>query len=99
MQLAVGRSEHETIRPVSLYDFSVKEKYTLVSGAEASHCRFVDYAPYVFARLRAHFGVANDDYVRSIGPGNMLSNLMLGSLSSLAELGRWGGLCCCCCCY
>lgn len=53
-------------------------------------CRFIDYAPFVFQNLREHFGIRNEDYVHSIGPGNMLSNLMLGSLSSLSELGSEG---------
>jgi len=44
----------------------------------------------VFHKLREHFGIKSEDYVHSIGPGNMLSNLMLGSLSSLAELGSEG---------
>eukprot|EP00514_Thraustochytrium_sp_LLF1b_P008030 CAMPEP_0184536578 /NCGR_PEP_ID=MMETSP0198_2-20121128/16509_1 /TAXON_ID=1112570 /ORGANISM="Thraustochytrium sp., Strain LLF1b" /LENGTH=939 /DNA_ID=CAMNT_0026929719 /DNA_START=584 /DNA_END=3400 /DNA_ORIENTATION=+ len=60
------------------------------SDISGRSCRFVDYAPVVFAKLREHFGINNEDYVQSIGPGNMLSNLMLGSLSSLAELGSEG---------
>jgi len=60
------------------------------SDRSGRSCRFVDYAPVVYCKLREHFGIGNEDYVHSIGPGNMLSNLMLGSLSSLAELGSEG---------
>lgn len=107
--MAVGRSAAEASRPISVFDFSVKEKYTLVAGAKIKKvskmkipnddinddlsgrsCRFVDYAPFVFSKLREFFGIDNESYVHSIGPGNMLSNLMLGSLSSLAELGSEG---------
>eukprot|EP00516_Mucochytrium_quahogii_P007761 CAMPEP_0203757878 /NCGR_PEP_ID=MMETSP0098-20131031/10738_1 /ASSEMBLY_ACC=CAM_ASM_000208 /TAXON_ID=96639 /ORGANISM=" , Strain NY0313808BC1" /LENGTH=813 /DNA_ID=CAMNT_0050650123 /DNA_START=36 /DNA_END=2477 /DNA_ORIENTATION=- len=109
IQMAVGRSAAEAARPLNVFDFSVKEKYTLVAGAKMGKhaqkgvsskdidadrsgrsCRFVDYAPVVFCKLREHFGIRNESYVHSIGPGNMLSNLMLGSLSSLAELGSEG---------
>ena len=81
--------------------------------------RFIDYAPYVWHRLRQSYGIDDEDYLRSIGsvprahthiptlpsllpilpqvavltppparPGSMLSNLLLGSLSSLSELGE-----------
>lgn len=60
------------------------------SDRSGRSCRFVDYAPLVFAKLREHWGIRNEDYIHSIGPGSMLSNLMLGSLSSLAELGSEG---------
>lgn len=43
-------------------------------------CRFIDYAPFVFQNLREHFGIKDEEYVHSIGPGNMLSNLMLGKI-------------------
>ena len=46
-------------------------------------CRFIDYAPFVFQNLREHFGIKNEQYVHSIGPGNMLSNLMLGEYSNI----------------
>jgi len=110
IQMAVSRSAAEASRPLNVFDFSVKEKYTLVAGSKIGKhssakgfgqkdvdsdrsgrsCRFVDYAPVVYCKLREHFGIKNEDYVHSIGPGNMLSNLMLGSLSSLAELGSEG---------
>lgn len=100
IQMAVGRSAAEAQRPISTFDFHVKEKYTLVAGhhytsrksseAVEKSVRFVDYAPFAFSKLRRHFGIDDDRYVHSIGPGNMLSNLMLGSLSSLAELGTEG---------
>lgn len=99
IQMAVSRSAMEQDRPVSQYDFSVKEKYTLVSSQDSNHkgstggdhrTRFVDYAPFVFAKLREHFHIDHEEYMNSIGPGSMLSNLMLGSLSSLAEMGSEG---------
>ena len=54
------------------------------------HVRFVDYAPFVFRKLREIVGISDEDYVNSIGPANMLSNLILGSLTSLSQLGSEG---------
>jgi len=70
----------------STLEQSVKDVDKLLEG----HCRFVDYAPYVFRRLREMWGISDDDYVNSIGPANMLSNLVLGSLTSLSQLGTEG---------
>merc|ERR1719229_676922 len=47
--------------------------------------RFVDYAPLVFQRIRAKFGIRPDDYLRSVGPEQLLGNMILGNLSSLSE--------------
>lgn len=49
-------------------------------------CRFYDYAPAVFNQIRKMFGIKNDDYLKSIGPETMLTNLIKGNLQSLAEL-------------
>jgi len=54
------------------------------------HVRFVDYAPFVFRKLRELVGISDENYVNSIGPANMLSNLILGSLTSLSQLGSEG---------
>lgn len=40
--------------------------------------RFIDYAPMVFRRLRAHFGIDPGCYMRSVGPDQLLGNLVLG---------------------
>ena len=52
--------------------------------------RFVDYSPFVWRRLRAHFGINDEEYVQSLGPGALISNLVLGSLTGLSELGSEG---------
>jgi len=101
IQLAVNRAQTEGIRPLCSFDFETKEKFTLVPGDHLQHgrqkqhdedrvFRFIDYAPYVWHRLRQSYGIDDEDYLRSIGPGSMLSNLLLGSLSSLSELGSEG---------
>ena len=88
-------------RPVTIFDFHVKEKYTVVAPRRTHPCsrrrrtvtkasRFVDYAPFVFKKLRERFEIKNEDYIDSIGPRTMISSLMLGSLRSLSEHGSEG---------
>ncbi len=49
-------------------------------------CKFFDYAPYVFQEIRTLFGIKTEDYLKSIGPENLLSNLLKGNLTTLTEL-------------
>lgn len=49
-------------------------------------CKFFDYAPFAFHEIRTLFGITTEDYLKSIGPENMLSNLMRGNLTTLTEL-------------
>jgi 1-phosphatidylinositol-4-phosphate 5-kinase len=57
---------------------------------------FLEYAPMVFERIRKSFGVKNDDYLRSVGPEQLVvmnsilmyyfqGDLLFGNLSSLTE--------------
>eukprot|EP00742_Colponemidia_sp_Colp-10_P009217 GILJ01010035.1.p1 GENE.GILJ01010035.1~~GILJ01010035.1.p1 ORF type:complete len:840 (-),score=150.67 GILJ01010035.1:293-2812(-) len=91
IRMAVGRVTSEPARVVIDPDFKMKEKLTLVPRGleDPSHgriVRFIDYAPMIFRRLRETFGIDADSYLSSIGPEQLLANLMLGNLSSLSEL-------------
>jgi 1-phosphatidylinositol-4-phosphate 5-kinase len=44
----------------------------------------------VFQRIRSRFGINQDDYLRSVGPEQLLGNMILGNLSSLSELSSEG---------
>jgi len=46
--------------------------------------------PMVFQRIRSTFGIHHDDYLRSVGPEQLLGNMVLGNLSSLSELSSEG---------
>ncbi|KAL8271037.1 hypothetical protein Esti_005022 [Eimeria stiedai] len=103
IRLAGGRAMSEPHRNVEPYDFVMKEKFSvlpktgMVDRKPASLCavRFIDYAPMVFRRIRAIFGVDSLLYIRSVGPEQLLGNLILGNLSSLSELvseGKSGSL-------
>jgi len=47
---------------------------------------FKDYAPLVFRRVRQLFGISDSDYMLSLGPEQILGELLLGTMGSLSEL-------------
>ena len=49
-------------------------------------CKFFDYAPHVFNEIRNLFGISKESYLRSVGPENLISNLLKGNLNTLREL-------------
>ena len=59
--------------------FNVKDTYILY-----------EYAPYVFDSIRSNSHVDRQAYQKSIGPENMLGNLLLGYLDSMTELASEG---------
>ncbi|CAD8145891.1 unnamed protein product [Paramecium octaurelia] len=52
--------------------------------------QFKDYAPSIFLRIRRQFQISNKDFQRSVGPENLIGNLVFGKLDSLTELGSTG---------
>lgn len=49
-----------------------------------------EYAPYVFSKIRFQIGFDDREYQRSIGPENILGNLLIGNLNSLREIASAG---------
>lgn len=47
---------------------------------------FLDYAPQVFDSIRKKFNVEREDYSKSLGPDQILTNLLTGEFNSLSEL-------------
>jgi len=101
IRLAVGRASFEINRPLTGVDFDVKDKFSIVPqmsnfldsrvSSKVKVTRFIDYAPLVFRKLREELsGISEEDYTRSVGPEQLLGNMVLGSLSSLAELSTEG---------
>ena len=96
IRLAVGRASFEINRPVTSVDFFVKDKFSIVPqlsnildskiSSSIKVTRFIDYAPLVFRKLREEIsGISEAEYTRSVGPEQLLGNMVLGNLSSLAE--------------
>eukprot|EP00923_Selenidium_pygospionis_P011050 GHVN01019247.1.p1 GENE.GHVN01019247.1~~GHVN01019247.1.p1 ORF type:complete len:959 (-),score=151.24 GHVN01019247.1:1516-4392(-) len=93
IRLAAGRVSLEPARRVDNYDFKLKEKFSIipraskgVSGESYEAVRFIDYSPMVFRKMREWFGVGHYDYLKSVGPEQLVGNMVLGNLSSLSEL-------------
>lgn len=49
-------------------------------------CRFYDYAPYIFNSIREMENITPESYLASIGPERLVTGLLTGDVTSLAEL-------------
>lgn len=100
IRMSVGRSKHEIARELQPVDFVMKEKFSIIPrlanifdsavSKRVTMTRFIDYAPMVFQKIRSSFGIHHDEYLRSVGPEQLLGNMVLGNLSSLSELSSEG---------
>ncbi|KAH8739529.1 hypothetical protein FG386_001961 [Cryptosporidium ryanae] len=48
--------------------------------------QFIDYNPMVFRKIREICKISPESYIRSVGPEQLLGNMVLGNLSSMNEL-------------
>ncbi|CRH03040.1 phosphatidylinositol-4-phosphate 5-kinase, putative [Plasmodium relictum] len=56
---------------------------------------FKNYAPIIFKNIRNYYGIKSNEYLTSVGPEQVISNMVLGNLSTLSELlseGKSGSL-------
>lgn len=95
IRMAIGRTQQEIARDIVPIDFNMKEKFSIAPllpshAPNVAFSRFKDYAPIVFARLRASMGISSEAYARSFGPEQLLGNMLLGNLSALSELSSEG---------
>lgn len=56
-----------------------------IENVKASYC-FFDFAPAIFLKIREANGIKNEEYLKSIGPEKVLSNLIKGNINTLSEL-------------
>jgi len=86
-------------RAVKPEDFTAEVKFALprrnvLDPATEPIC-FTDFAPRVFQKLRELHGITEAEYIRSVGPEQLLGHLMFCNLTALAEKiseGRSGAL-------
>ncbi|CAD7927129.1 unnamed protein product [Amoebophrya sp. A25] len=100
IRMAVGRSANEMNRGLQSLDFKMIDKFAIlpnlanimdsVAGENQNYTVFVDYAPFVFRKIRDLRGIQPEHYLRSVGPEQLLANMILGNLSSLSELSSEG---------
>jgi len=95
IHMSAVRAAGEGNRPLSRHDFNVRDKYTLKPESvdpefkrtrSTSDIKFYDYAPRAFHFLRSVWGISPRDYVTSCGPGKILSNLIIGSLTAISRM-------------
>lgn len=46
---------------------------------------FYDIAPRIFSMIRKLYNIHDDDYLKSIGPEQLIGSLLMGKLTSLSE--------------
>ena len=74
----VGQVMMEPNRPLCQNDYTMKEKMTIVNRGASEQsgkqdiCRFIDYAPMVFRKLREVWGISAEEYMLSVGPQQIL---------------------------
>jgi 1-phosphatidylinositol-4-phosphate 5-kinase len=71
-------------RPLRNEDFTIEVKFKLPKFQHES-TTFVDYAPHAFSNIRKKFNISNDFYMLSLGPEQVLGNLLMGNMSTLSE--------------
>ena len=80
LRKAVSNVMAEPNRPLCPSDYTMKEKMTVMppAGKDTSRaCRFVDYAPMVFRKLREIWGVPTKEYMDSVGPQQILRKYLI----------------------
>ena len=68
-------------------DFQRKYCYELVAKKTKNMrlFEFYDFSPRVFHLIRTLYGITPDAYLKSIGPENLIGNLLMGNIASLKE--------------
>ena len=47
--------------------------------------QFFDFSPRVFHQIRMLYGINPNDYLKSIGPENLIGSMVMGNVPSLKE--------------
>jgi 1-phosphatidylinositol-4-phosphate 5-kinase len=68
-------------------DFERKYCYELIAKKTKNMrlFEFYDFSPRAFHLIRTMYGITPDAYLKSIGPENLIGNLLMGNISSLKE--------------
>jgi 1-phosphatidylinositol-4-phosphate 5-kinase len=56
------------------------------SKSQISSFKFFDYAPLVFQRIRSRNGITEDEYMKSLGPEQILNSFWTNNYETLYEL-------------
>lgn len=83
-----------SINDISNY-FHHKDVIQLPTSNAQHKVIFKNYAPIIFKNIRNFYGIKSKEYLTSVGPEQVISNMVLGNLSTLSELlseGKSGSL-------
>ncbi|KNA02105.1 phosphatidylinositol-4-phosphate 5-kinase [Plasmodium vivax North Korean] len=75
--------------------FKHKDLLELPTSNAQHRVVFKNYAPVIFKQIRSLYGIRSKEYISSVGPEQVISNMVLGNLSTLSELlseGKSGSL-------
>jgi 1-phosphatidylinositol-4-phosphate 5-kinase len=64
------------------YELHTK-KIKMVHGV--TKYEFFDFSPRVFHLIRKMYGISAEIYLKSVGPENLIGNLVMGNICSLSE--------------
>jgi 1-phosphatidylinositol-4-phosphate 5-kinase len=86
----VAEANFDPLTELTDADFSDKCHHKLLAGQLRQQgskvCKFRDYAPSVFERIRRLYGVSKDQYIKSLGVETLMRSLTIGEFSSLISL-------------
>ena len=70
-------------------DFRRKYCYELMSQKSEHYMNFTylfyDFNPRVFHQIRSMYGIMPNDYLKSIGPENIIGSMIMGDISTVKE--------------
>jgi 1-phosphatidylinositol-4-phosphate 5-kinase len=87
MQIAIRiSSQIVQFRPfIHPFDFDTTVQFKIPNPNIKEKSNFIDYAPMVFRHIRQICGISEQSYMYSVGPEQVLGNLLLGNLTSFTE--------------
>jgi len=86
---SVRNAVHEEAFEICDEDFKRKYCYELIPQRTEQLMnltyQFFDFSPRVFHQLRRLFGITSEEYLKSIGPENLIGSMVMGNIMSLKE--------------
>ncbi|KJP85355.1 hypothetical protein AK88_05016 [Plasmodium fragile] len=96
MMIGIRLSAIKVYNTSSISDlFKHKDLLELPTSNAQHRVVFINYAPVIFKQIRSLYGIRSKEYISSVGPEQVISNMVLGNLSTLSELlseGKSGSL-------
>lgn len=86
---SVRNSAYEEAFELKEEDFHRKYGYELISQKTENSINnsymFFDYCPRVFHQIRMLYKITSYEYLKSVGPENIIGSMILGNINTLKE--------------